>query len=442
MMWGPGPRAVEARVTPGLRPVAGIGAMTALLKVATAAWGIAVARYLGPLDYGRFAFVLAIIVASQVFSDSGASSYLARHTARRRRAGNTVALVAVLRLQLLLSVSAGLLAGVATLIVTRGGIVSGCGVVVVVISTALAQVPRGVLRGTGRVVLETGLQLGGYALLLATTFVLRNSLTPSIAVWAYSLWSLPILVYGFSKLGMGHAVRAAISGSPRERSIIRRAFVVTWPFNGISSLGALWTRLDVLVLGTLVGSVALGNYSAALQLYMGAISVAVAVAMAFIPALVRNVRAQPESAGALHPLVLTFLGIGALAAIAVALASNWMDLLFGPGFELSVQVVRIMATAIPAAFASAILGQALIAMGKERRSVQVLLGVVCLGAVTHVVAGMNWGVKGVAVSLAVVVWLRFAIECRLAYGAPTRRSARASEPEPVTQGAGGGGEGR
>lgn len=383
---------------------------TVLLKVVTALWGLLVARNLGAEKYGEFALVLAIIAATQVFSDAGVGPYLARYIARRGRLTFTLTIRVVMVLQFTLAlVSIGVLSSFLHFF-TGLGLSIKLGVAMVVLVTALAQVVRGALRGQGRADLEVATQLIGYAVLFAFTVLIGEGITVGVATWMYSVWAMPVLLAGLF-------IRTIRPIPPRSNQPLIRMARMTWlafccsfSLNAIGSLGALWTRLDVLILGVFVTSSQLGNYSAAIQVYFGIISLGPPVAAALLPFFVENRFKSHVFTDGLNKWIALSTGVGALMSVVIIVFASSIASLFGPSFAAAVPIIRIVAIGIPFVLGSAILAQGLIAINSERVLLAIFATVVGFGVTTHTIGAAILGSRGVAISLVVAVILRFFAE--------------------------------
>lgn len=385
-----------------------LASSTVGLKLVTAAWGILVARLLGPGLYGGFAYILALIAATQIFSDAGASSYIARYVARRGGRGDlSLTLRSLIRLQTGLAfIAATILACLSAIYLDISSSTVGA-VFVIVVVTALAQVGRGLLRGSGQAHHEVFLQLIGYFVLMALTLVVGTKMTVGAASWLYSLWAVPILLYSII-----WALRARRQGRRRKlrKRSISAAFKATLPLNVTGSLGALWTRLDVLILGGVVTSVYVGYYSAALQVYTGIVAVAAASSVVLVPTFAAARRERPRYRILVSRWWGIYFGVGFLVGVTTLALAQWLPELLGEAYRGSVDIVRVLALGLPMVFASAVTGQALIGAGRERLSASILAACVILGVVTHLIGAFMFGVVGVALSLVFIVTIRLVME--------------------------------
>jgi len=167
------------------------------------------------------------------------------------------------------------------------------------------------------------------------------------------------------------------------------------PFGAVALVQSLYTRLDVLLLGQMATTVALGLYSVAYKptnmlVYFGS-----TVAVALFPLL-----AQPPRPGTMVPFQRAMRGLGtagpAMALILSGLAGPLLQFLYGSEYVSAAPIFVVLAWSAAANWLYAPLGTALQARGEERRWLACLVCVLLLNAAANFLAIPRWGALGAA----------------------------------------------
>ena len=360
---------------------------------------LAISRVLGPAALGQFVFAQAFIAYFTVVVDAGLTTLVLREVVRRPE-------------RLSRYVVSATATQVAISLVLLG---------VVALATALLPLPR----GTGRVVLAMsplllsqalnvlyGLQANERMRAVAAVKLTREILTTALAltlllatrnlVWvAVATWS------GFI---VGDALCAALlvrAGQLRrsrvEPDLVRDLLRRGMPFLGSALLVQLIINLDVVVLGFVRGNREAGVYSAAYRLAFYALMVAGVVTTTVFPQLVsRWERDRASFAALLRRLVRLSTRISLPAAVFAAVeAPAIIRFLYGSDFHQSAAVLRAVVALPVLGYYNTLVGQALLAAGRQHLYLLVAGAAAVLTAVTLAVLVPAHGMAGAAASVVV-----------------------------------------
>jgi len=357
---------------------------------------IVVARRLGEIGLGEYAFVASAVIVANVLSTFGTDMLLMRDIAGR---GDLSRVGAAFAIQFALSVA---LIALATVLAPalpnqRPETIAALEIYsFALLPLAAFSVLTAVLRGLGRFDLYTllnltvsGVQVGGAAL-----FVAPSGGVISVAVLLLATQLFAAALAGL--LCMSLPGFWAIWRFPRERIVpLVRASA---PIALLGVLGMLYQRSAVYLLAVLGGPALTGQFSAATRAVEAAKTGHLSFFTALYPALAQahaQARAADRSPAAFARSLVALLALAVLlAALLAALADPLVALLFGPGFAASSGALRIIAWALVPYTINAHLSLAYVAAGREgpvaRALAGSLLALVMLGGWWIPV----WGVLG------------------------------------------------
>jgi O-antigen/teichoic acid export membrane protein len=190
-----------------------------------------------------------------------------------------------------------------------------------------------------------------------------------------------------------HPFRGKSEGSPAIGigTLLRQAA----PFGAVAAVQSFYTRLDILLLGQMATTVALGLYSVAYKptnmlVYFGS-----TVAVALFPLL-----AQPPRPGTMVPFQRAMRGLGAagpaMALILSGLAGPLLQSLYGSEYVSAAPIFVVLAWSAAVNWLYTPLGIALQARGQERWWLASLLCGLLLNAGGNFWAIPRWGALGAA----------------------------------------------
>jgi O-antigen/teichoic acid export membrane protein len=334
--------------------------------VATVASSAVIIRHLGVVDTGRFITVMALVVIVGSISDLGLSAvgvreYSVRQPGERRRLlrnmlGMRLALVAV-----------GLAVAVAFAVAARytgamvlGTVVAGVGMVLFVAQQSLTIPLHARLRFGWVASLQLAFQVGVAALGVVLALV-GAGLLPFYALWVPVL--IPVLVMTALVGGSETSVLPAVDAA-EWRALLREIL----PYSAAVVLSVLYFRLVQILVSLLSSETQTGFFGVSFRIIETMTTIPPLLVSSALPVLARAAVNDPERfdyAG--RRLVETMLAAGAGLAVVLFLGASFaVDLVAGPSFEPSVDVLRILAFALIGTFIIAARGYALLSLGRLR----------------------------------------------------------------------------
>jgi lipopolysaccharide exporter len=352
---------------------------------------VILARVLGAERLGEYAYAMGLAALFGLLPNMGISTVVTRAIARDPIEGNGVFRVA-LRAQALL---AGLVFGVIPMFAV---LLPEQPVPLKYVWLAAAQLALGtlswpylaVLGGRARydslakAELATGF-VGSAALLAAVVlggsvvvFLMAQVLAAGIAVLVARRSAAPFLPTGRTQT-------MALSTLLREGA----------PFGAGAAVQSVYTRLDILLLGQMATTVALGLYSAAYKPINMAVYFGVTAAGTLFPLMVQTPKGSaPDALGR----AMRGLGVAApaMALIFTGLAAPLLQTLYGDEFTAAAPILVILAWSAAANWLYAPLGVALQARGWEHWWLAGLGGVLCVNLLGNLWSIPRWGAVGAA----------------------------------------------
>jgi O-antigen/teichoic acid export membrane protein len=190
-------------------------------------------------------------------------------------------------------------------------------------------------------------------------------------------------------------------------------FRAALPIGGAALLRGIMPGTDVLLLGLFVAKAQVGQYSAAAKLYsLGFVLLAAYFAILLPQLSSRAAESIASVRGAVSAGIRrTLLAAVPITVVALLLGPAVLRLLFGPGFDEAVPVLRILLLVLPLQLLSGHERMALLALGRQRYD----LGLVAFSAGIHVAAklalipsfgmiGAAWGTFAGEAALVVLAW--------------------------------------
>lgn len=375
----------------------------------TAGLIVFLARALGPQDYGIFTLSIAIGVLLLRPTDFGLSSATARFIAERR--GEPAAVARILADALVLRLGLNLL-GLAA-ILALAGVIAG-------------WLDEPELTGPLRVV---ALALVGQStmLLFAAAFVAVGRTSRKLSLYAsegaIEATASVLLVLAGAGVGgaaagrtigylagalIGFALAVRLLGRPRSGDPevpARRRLGRLARYGGVlllvDSTFTLFNQVGTLVIGAVLGSAAVGLYSAPLQLCVFLHNGGLAISDGVSPRLARH-RSRPTDVrafrAALRLLVLLQL---ALAVPILVWAEPIVALLLGSDFAASADVLRVLAAFVFVQGFGPLLSGAANFRGLAGRRVPIVIGAVMITLLLNVLLVPRIGILGAAIGTTV-----------------------------------------
>lgn len=372
-------------------------------QVLTMLFTLAIARSLGEADFGRFAFISAIVFIGNVFTTFGLDTLIIREVALSRAAADdkiSQMVYAALTLQLLLSLLyIGLTWAFGWRLTTDASGAAALRVAVLaLIPLAISTIFSAVLRGHEKMAAYMG-----FSVITAAA----SGLGAILLYWrGGSLLGAAWVVLLAQTTGAVAAVGLARQTMPeaRPRQLLPDRVMLARVGRGgatlamLMVLAVLYQRLGVLLLSLLDSDAATGLYSAAAKVLEVLKMLPGAVFGALLPMMAAGPRATTRRP--YRQAVSVLLGAGlALAVLTALLAEPLVLLLFGSDFAAAVTPLRVMATSLPLTVLAFALSFDLVVQKKERIAVlATLLTLLIAGLVTSSLIS-RWSLTGAAVAL-------------------------------------------
>jgi O-antigen/teichoic acid export membrane protein len=390
-------------------PISRNAAFAFAAQLATAAFtGIVtvfLVRELGPSGYGVFALALGFASIALLPADFGITQSAARFIAERRGDPEAVAdvLVNALRMKLALTSAFALI-----LIALAGPIAS-------LYDAPSLEWP---LRGVAVALLGQSVML-----LFSNAFVALGRISTSFrlifsesAIEATSIVVLVLIAGGAGAATAGRAVgylagamigavlawrllgRTAFArrrGAPSTRRLARYAGALLV----IDASYAFYGQIDLLLVGALLGTGAAGIYGAPVKLTTFTHYPGLAAANAIAPRMARHPDHPPDVASFQRALRYLVLFQAALVAPMVVWAEPISDLLLGPEYSESAEVIRALAPLVFLKGFAPLLSLSVNYVGEARRRVPIAIALVILALVLTVIGIETIGVVGAAIGM-------------------------------------------
>lgn len=358
-----------------------------------------VIRQLGVVNTGRFVTVMSLVVIAGSISDLGLSAVGVREYALRP-AGEGHRLLRNLLGMRLTFVAAGIVAATAFAAAAGygckmvvGTLIAGVGMTLFVAQQSLV-IPLHVRLRFGAV---AGLLLIGQVGVAIAAVLLALAGAGLLAFLAMNIpTTLGVLV--LTVVIGGGAVRAlpAFDG-PEWRRLLRQIL----PYSAAVVLSVLYFRLAQIMMSLLSSEQETGFFGVSFRVIEALTTIPALLVSTALPILARAARDDAERfAYAARRLAETMVLAGVGLALVIFLGARFcIDVVAGPGFESSVDVLRILAFALVGTFVIAARGYALLSLDSMRAilvSNAVALGVVAAAGVPMIHAH---GAIGAAITL-------------------------------------------
>jgi PST family polysaccharide transporter len=367
---------------------------TVAARLAMFAFAVGLGRGLGIEAYGLYGYAFALGLVLMPVADAGITQYLVREAARDRDRAERL-LGPLLRVKLALS--AVVVAAVAAAALALGGDRTAAAVtallVVAAMADGVAQLAFAYFQGRERMGLEAtataaaavARSAGGLAVVALTGELV------AVVLWLLAV-SLAQVAY------VGARLRASLS--PRDESPPRAA--VDWRvmlgMGSIVALTMVYTRADTVLIGWILDARAVGLYTAAYTIMLGAQIVPWMIGTAVAPIFARAHGREPavfEAAWQRGLRAMTLVALPLSLSICL-LSAPILERLFGPQFAPAATALAILIWSGPLAAFNFLVGRAFRGAGRER----LLIRTSAAGVVVNV--GLNlwaigaFGIEGAA----------------------------------------------
>jgi O-antigen/teichoic acid export membrane protein len=357
-----------------------------------------VIRHLGPVDYGSFATVMAIVFIVAGFTEAGLTSLGVREYSTLSAREGTRLLRNLIGLRLAITVI-GVLVTMAILtaagspaVVIAGLAVAGFGLMVRLVGDNYA-VPLNVQLRLGwmaiiGVAYQLTLCIGYVVLVLAGASVLP-------------LLGVVIAASAVQTLATAMLVRGEVAYLPSfDLAVWRRLVRETLPFAAAAAVGIIYFREALILMSFLSNGHQTGYYSAAFKIVEVLTTVPWVLASAGLPILTRAAR---DDAARLSYAVRRLFEVGLIlgvwmSASTIVGAKLGITVVAGPKFHPAIGVLEIQALALVTSFIAAILGYALLSLRQYRQLLRANALAVLIVTVLSLVLIPTYGANGAAIA--------------------------------------------
>jgi O-antigen/teichoic acid export membrane protein len=369
--------------------------------VATSLVAIALARNLGPSDWGLFAGLFGVSQAFSTIASFGVAIWLLRELAQLSNVDQTASAEASKRAGHLVSGAIALnvviaavliLATLAVTLVVRLDPGATLALVSLMVYGALMAISAGLeaffrSRRQLRQVVTAVLIEKVVLLSLVGVAVAAEFGVSAIAVMYIVAGIARVLVNGINIHASKHVALARASFDSLKTTL--RA---SMPFALNAASLNIIPRLDAVILVTL-STTAAGYFALGDRVLGPAIMIPWVMSSALYPFLAR----EGERSGAGWKILGVFVTAGSLlAVVGIALSPTLVPLIFGKAYDEAVDVVQVMLLAIPFVYGSNAMLAQLYTGGRERSILRVTLGMSALGTVAIVAGQLVVGATGAA----------------------------------------------
>lgn len=390
------------------------GALKAGNAVLLALTSIIMARLIGPTGFGTYAYGMAIAIILGVPGSLGMDRFLVREVAIAKEGEQAETLRGLWRwANRAVVLACGLLAAglllVVTFAVTPLTLVDAAIIVAIVPLFSLLRVRRGFIIGAGKPIWgqvpELAVQHAVTYTLVTLAILSRHSLsyTSALAIAAVAAaagvvaGSLIVRYYALSPQGPG---RSAVFGAVWLRSALPMAL--------IAGLWIVNSRIDLIMVGTILGVRPAGIYEASTRIPDILYIVSYAVTTPNAPILAQHFAAHRHSAGRqLFQSMRKRIAVAIIPSSALMLVLAPLLLqLYGPAFADGATVLRILTVAIVLDALVGPVGMALMMTGWESYVAAAALAGVVSNVLLNAMLLPVMGIEGAAIATGMAIVIR------------------------------------
>lgn len=344
---------------------------------------IYLARYLGPVGFGKYSFVFAYLSFFLILADLGLQPILVREMSRDKSIAPKLIGNAYI-IKLILTVFAVALSMVVIksmhypMDTTTYVYIATFTILFISFSEFYAAIFQANLRMEYNVIAKLVFKVLSAGLIIWIIFS-HGTLTQIILALVFSEMAKTLISYLFSR----KFVRPRFS---IDFGLLKYLFTAALPLALSSVIWIIYYQIDMIMLSVMQGDAAVGIYSAAHKLFEPFSLIPVALMMSLFPIMSASFKASEGRLIKSYRLGIKYLLISALpVAIGTAIISDRIILLvYGTEFADSTTVLQILVCALIFAFANSLLLKLLIAMDKQK------LNTVCIGFCAIVNVTLNF----------------------------------------------------
>ena len=336
-------------------------------EIAVRALGLAsmlvVARVLGPTALGQLAIAQAVVAYAIVLGGGGLTTLTQRAMVREPiRAERLVATLTFIQLALSALLVIVLLGASAMLPVdeTARHLVTVLSPLIVVQALNLFYVLQARERIGWLAIVRTLGQVATASLGVTLVIVTHSNAWVAVTIWTGALVA-DMLCFGALRAG---GFRLRLPDWDTGKYLLRGS----WPYLAISLFSWVLQNFDVLVIGATRSSQEVGEYTAAYRIVLMAVGLSGLVFAVAFPELVRRYRDDlPAFSKFLTALIRQSTRVGyAMAGLVAVAAPQIVSALYGTEYRRSGFVLALLFLSVPLSYCASLMGQGLLAAGRER----------------------------------------------------------------------------
>lgn len=354
-------------------------------KVLALVLTVALARYLGDYGFGRYSFVVTMMMIFQVLSDFGLDGLTIREVAKNPGKTQTY-LSNVLVLKLALGIVSFFVLAIAVNLMNKPSDIvystylAGLAVIFYSLANTFASIFNAHERLASRALLLLFGRLAVVAISFAAIFLKKG------------------LMFLVMAILMGEALRAAIGwfichnkfakiDFRFDRSLCKKLFLTAIPFGVIGMIALIYFKIDIVMLSLMKDDQAVGWYSAAYALLAALLFIAEAYNLSIFPALSRYASSAKNLLSFGWERSVKYLLIISLpiAVGTTALAERFIVLFYSVSYVNSVIALKILIWTLPWIFINSINMRVLYATDKQREAAVVAFVSMILNVVFNLI---------------------------------------------------------
>jgi len=348
-------------------------------RLIKAALIIFAARILGVASYGIFSYALSLAAFFTIFSDIGIGPILTRETAKQNISQEYLSTALIIKF-CLVSFSVLLIVFIAPFFTKIPEAISLLPIVAFLIFfDSFRDFSYSFVRAWEKMEWEALINIfTNIAIAVFGIFILLFSASNKNLTIAYTLGSASGL--GFSLFLLRHKFQNFKLSF--NKNLAKKIFQEAWPFALLGFLGGIMINTDTLMLGWLKTANDLGYYSAAQKPVQFLYLIPAIIATAIFPTLSRLAEKNNEKFRLLFEkaIAVSFLLALPLSLGGSILASQIINLLFGPSYLPAKTAFIFLIWTLVLTFPGTLIGNAIFAYNKQRQ----FIGFLALGALGNV----------------------------------------------------------
>ena len=333
------------------------------VRALTLASMLVVARFLGPAALGQLAIAQAVVAYAGLLGDGGLTTLAQRAMVREpTRAERLVATVTTIQLALSALLVIAVLGASAVFPVdqTARHLVTVLSPLIVVQALNLFYVLQAREQIGALAIVRTLGQAAAASLGVTLVILTRSNTWVAVSIWVGALLA-DMLCFGALRAG---GFRLRRPDWDAGKYLLRSG----WPYLAISLLSWVLQSFGVLVIGATRSSQEVGEYTAAYRIVLMAVGLSGLVYAVAFPELVRRYRDDlPAFSTFLTALIRQSTRVGyAMAGLVAVAAPQIVSTLYGTEYRQSGFVLALLFLSVPLSYCANLMGQGLLAAGRER----------------------------------------------------------------------------